>query len=154
LSSASSTTRTSTSCSSPSAAAGDRERAPALGVGDPTLDKSLLATEFPYNIRETPDNNLKEYAAFSVRVRGVRRLGSAVLDLAWLSSGRLDGYWELRLGPWDVAAGSLLVEEASGRVTSLKGGALNLDSPSLVASNGRIHSEILDVLEEVRGGKP
>jgi len=97
---------------------------------------------------------LKEYAAFSVRVRGVRRSGSAVLDLAWLAAGRLDGYWELRLGPWDVAAGSRLVEEAGGRITSLTGGVLNLDSLSLVASNGRIHSEMLDVLEEVRGGKP
>ena len=120
----------------------------------PTLDESLLATGFPYNVRETTDNNMKEYAAFSVRVRGVRRLGSAVLFLAWLASGRLEGYWELRIGPWDVAAGSLLVEEAGGRITSLTGSALNLDSPSLVASNGRIHSEILDVLEEVRGGKP
>jgi len=120
----------------------------------PTLDESLLATGFPYNVRETTDNNMKEYAAFSVRVRGVRRLGSAVLFLAWLASGRLEGYWELRIGPWDVAAGSLLVEEAGGRITSLTGSALNLDSPPLVASNGRIHSEILDVLEEVRGGKP
>ena len=120
----------------------------------PTLDESLLATGFPYNIRETRDNNMTEYAAFSVRVRGVRRLGSAVLYLAWLASGRLDGYWELRLGPWDVAAGSLLVEEAGGRITDLTGGALNLDSPSLVASNGRIHAAILDVLREVRGGKP
>src|SRR2546430_1938443 len=120
----------------------------------PTLDESLLATGFPYNIREARDNNLKEYAAFSVRVRAVRRLGSAVLYLAWLACGRLDGYWELRLGPWDVAAGSLLVEEAGGQITDLTGGALNLDSPSLVASKGRIHAAILDVLREVRGGTP
>jgi myo-inositol-1(or 4)-monophosphatase len=118
----------------------------------PTLDESLLATGFPYNIREAPDNNLKEYAAFSVRVRAVRRLGSAVLYLAWLASGRLDGYWELRLGPWDVAAGSLLVEEAGGRVTDLTGGTVDLDSPSLVATNGRIHSAVLEVLREVRRG--
>ena len=117
-----------------------------------TLDESLLATGFPYNIREGGDNNLKEYAAFSVRARAVRRLGSAVLYLAWLACGRLDGYWELRLGPWDVAAGSLLVEEAGGRITNLTGGALNLDAPALVASNGRIHRAILDVLREVRGG--
>jgi myo-inositol-1(or 4)-monophosphatase len=118
----------------------------------PTLDESLLATGFPYNIREAPDNNLKEYAAFSVRVRAVRRLGSAVLYLAWLASGRLDGYWELRLGPWDVAAGSLLVEEAGGRVTDLTGGTVDLDSPSLVVTNGRIHSAVLEVLREVRRG--
>jgi len=116
----------------------------------PTLNESLLATGFPYNIRESRDNNLQEYAAFSVRVRAVRRLGSAVLYLAWLASGRLDGYWELRLGPWDVAAGSLLVEEAGGRITNLTGGTLDLDSPSLVASNGRIHEAVLAVLREVR----
>ena len=119
-----------------------------------TLDESLLVTEFPYDIREGGDNNLREYSALSLRARGVRRLGSAVLDLAWLACGRLDGYWELRLGPWDVAADSLLVEEAGGRVTSLTGGALNLDSPSLVASNGRIHTAILRALREVRGGTP
>src|SRR5438309_6220094 len=120
----------------------------------PTLDESLLATGFPYNLREVPDNNLKEYAAFSVRVRAVRRLGSAVLYLAWLACGRLDGYWELRLGPWDVAAGSLLVEEAGGQITDLTGGALDIDNPTVVASNGRIHDAILGVLEETRGGAP
>ena len=119
-----------------------------------TLDESLLATGFPYNIREGGDNNLKEYAAFSVRARAVRRMGSAVLYLAWLATGRLDGYWELRLGPWDVAAGSLMVEEAGGRITNLSGGALDLDAPALVATNGRIHSAVLEVLREVRGGTP
>ena len=119
-----------------------------------TLDESLLATGFPYNIREGGDNNLKEYAAFSVRARAVRRMGSAVLYLAWLATGRLDGYWELRLGPWDVAAGCLMVEEAGGRITNLSGGALDLDAPALVATNGRIHSAVLEVLREVRGGKP
>jgi myo-inositol-1(or 4)-monophosphatase len=114
-----------------------------------TLDESLLATEFPYNIREVLDNNLKEHAAFSVRARAVRRMGSAVLYLAWLASGRLDGYWELRLGPWDVAAGGLLVEEAGGRISDLTGGALDLDAPSLVATNGRIHAAILAVLGDV-----
>jgi len=119
-----------------------------------TLDESLLATGFPYNIREGGDNNLKEYAAFSVRARAVRRMGSAVLYLAWLATGRLDGYWELRLGPWDVAAGSLMVEEAGGRITNLSGGALDLDAPALVATNGRIHSAVLEVLREGRGGTP
>src|SRR5438445_9597267 len=119
-----------------------------------TLDESLLATGFPYNIREGGDNNLNEYAAFSVRARAVRRMGSAVLYLAWLATGRLDGYWELRLGPWDVAAGCLMVEEAGGRITNLSGGALDLDAPALVATNGRIHSAVLEVLREVRGGKP
>ena len=116
-----------------------------------TLGESLVATGFPYNVRETADNNLREYAAFTVRTRGVRRMGSAVLYLAWLATGRLDGYWELRLGPWDAAAGSLLVEEAGGRVTNLTGGALDLDAPALVASNDKIHAAMLAVLEEIRG---
>jgi myo-inositol-1(or 4)-monophosphatase len=111
-----------------------------------TLDESLLTTGFPYNIRETRDTNLSEYAAFAVRCRGVRRLGSAVLDLAWVAAGRLDGFWELRLGPWDVAAGRLFVEEAGGRVTNLVGGALDLEAPAVVASNGRIHEAMLAVL--------
>ena len=116
-----------------------------------TLDESLLATGFPYDIRETDDNNLREYAAFSVRARAVRRMGSAVLYLAWLAAGRLDGYWELRLGAWDVAAGGLLIAEAGGRVTDLAGGPLDLDAPAVVASNGRIHGALLAVLKEIRG---
>jgi myo-inositol-1(or 4)-monophosphatase len=115
-----------------------------------TLDESLLATGFPYNIRETDDNNLREYAAFSVRAQGARRLGSAVLYLAWVAAGRFDGYWELRLGPWDAAAGSLLVEEAGGRVTDIDGAALNIDRPAMLASNGIIHDAMLAVLREVR----
>jgi myo-inositol-1(or 4)-monophosphatase len=78
-------------------------------------------------------------------------MGSAVLDLAWVAAGRYDGFWELRLGPWDVAAGGLMVEEAGGRLTSLTGGPLDLDEPRVVASNGRIHEQILTVLREVRG---
>ena len=115
-----------------------------------SLDASLLCTGFPYNIRETADTNLAEYAAFALRCRGVRRLGSAVLDLAWVAAGRLDGFWELRLGPWDVAAASLFVEEAGGRITNVMGGAVNLDAPAVVASNGRIHDEMLAVLSDVR----
>ena len=115
------------------------------------LDASLLVTGFPYDIRENPDNNLREYAAFCVRARAVRRFGSAVLDLAWVAAGRFDGFWELQLGPWDAAAGTLLVEEAGGRVTDLEGRPFDLDAPRLVASNGRIHGALLQVLDELRG---
>ena len=117
-----------------------------------TLDESLLVTGFPYNIRETRDTNLPEYAAFSVRARAVRRLGSAVLDLAWVACGRFDAFWELRLGAWDVAAGSVLVEEAGGLVTGIDGGPLDVDAPTLIASNGIVHHDVLRVLKEVRGG--
>jgi myo-inositol-1(or 4)-monophosphatase len=119
--------------------------------GTATLDESLLATGFPYDIRVNADNNLREYAAFAMRARGVRRLGSAVLYLAWLAAGRFDGYWELRLGPWDVAAAGLVVEEAGGRVTALSGGPLDLEAPTVLASNGRIHDAMLAVLRETRG---
>jgi myo-inositol-1(or 4)-monophosphatase len=115
-----------------------------------TLDESLLVTGFPYDIRTASDTNLPEYAAFALRARAVRRLGSAVLDLAYVAAGRFDGFWELRLGPWDVGAGALLVQEAGGIVTNLAGGPLDLDAPRLVASNGLIHDELLAVLAEVR----
>jgi myo-inositol-1(or 4)-monophosphatase len=114
-----------------------------------TLDASLLATGFPYNVRETAENNFRQYTTFSLRTQGVRRMGSAVIYLAYVAAGRLDGYWELRLGPWDAAAGSLMVEEAGGRVTNLKGGALDLDAPALVASNGVIHDQMLHTLREI-----
>ncbi len=117
-----------------------------------SVGASLLVTGFPYNIRETADTNLVEYAAFSLRARAVRRLGSAVIDLAYVACGRFDGYWELRLGAWDVAAGAVLVEEAGGRITGVDGGALDVEAPTLLATNGLIHDEMLGVLEEVRGG--
>jgi myo-inositol-1(or 4)-monophosphatase len=114
------------------------------------LEQSLLVTGFPYNIRETADTNLAEYAAFSLRARAVRRLGSAVIDLAYVACGRFDGYWELRLGAWDVAAGAVLVEEAGGRITGIDGGALDVDAPTLLATNGMIHDVMLEALKEIR----
>ncbi len=113
-----------------------------------TLDESLLCTGFPYNVRETPENNFRQYTTFSLRTRGVRRMGSAVIYLAYVAAGRLDGYWELRLGAWDAAAGSLMVEEAGGRVTGVTGAPLDLGVPSIVASNGVIHDAMLRTLAE------
>lgn len=115
-----------------------------------TLNESLVATGLPYNIRETSRNNLAEFAAFSLRCQGVRRMGSAVLYFCYVAAGRLDGYWELRVGPWDAAAGALIVEEAGGRVTNLGGGPLDPERPEVVASNGRIHEEMLRILKEVQ----
>jgi myo-inositol-1(or 4)-monophosphatase len=114
------------------------------------LDKSLLVTGFPYDIRTNRDNNLTEYAAFAVRTRAVRRLGSALLDFAYVAAGRFDGFWELGLSPWDVVAGSILVEEAGGRVTDLRGDPVDIDHPRIVATNGRIHDQVLAVLKEIR----
>ncbi len=114
------------------------------------LDESLLATGFPYDVRATASNNLAEHAAFTRRSRIVRELGSAAITLAWVAAGRLDGFWELVLGPWDIAAGALLVEEAGGRVTGLDGGPVDPVVPAVVASNGAIHDEMLRTLKEVR----
>ncbi len=115
-----------------------------------TLDESLLVTGFPYDIRTNPANNLPEYGALSLRSRAVRRLGSAVLDLCYVAAGRFDGFWELSLGPWDMAAGGLVVQEAGGRITDVRGGPWRLDGPGAVATNGCIHDAVLAVLAEVR----
>jgi myo-inositol-1(or 4)-monophosphatase len=115
-----------------------------------SLNESLLATGFSYDIREHPRNNLPEYSAFTLRCRGVRRMGSAILDLAYVAAGRLDGYWEMRLGPWDMAAGVVMVEEAGGRVTSIDGGPFDLSRGEVLASNGKIHQEMMTVLTEVQ----
>jgi myo-inositol-1(or 4)-monophosphatase len=126
-----------------------------LRVSDtPTLDESLLSTGYPYDIRKTRDNNLAEHAAFMVRCRSVREMGSAAINLALVAAGRLDAFWELYLGPWDVAAGCLMVEEAGGRVTNPEGGPVDLGKPAVVASNGKIHGEMLATLREVRGQAP
>jgi myo-inositol-1(or 4)-monophosphatase len=114
--------------------------------GVDALDQALLVTGFPYDIRTTAETNLPEYAALSVRAQAVRRLGSAVLDLCWVACGRLDGFWELVLNPWDVAAGGLIVGEAGGRVTNVRGGPWRLDGPGILASNGLVHDAILSGL--------
>jgi len=124
---------------------GRRLRVSSVGV----LDASVLATGFAYTIRQGRDTNLPEHDAFSVRCQAVRAIGSAALSLAWVAAGRFDGFWELVLGPWDVAAGALLIEEAGGRVTDLAGRPIDLAAPRTVASNGLIHEEMLSVLAEV-----
>jgi len=111
-----------------------------------TLTESLLATGFPYDIRDSRDNNMDHFANMALRARAIRRAGSAALDLAYVAAGRFDGFWELKLAPWDTAAGWLLVEEAGGRVTNLYGAPYHLRAPHVLASNGRIHPALLDVL--------
>ena len=122
--------------------------------GVPVLDESVLATGFAYTIRQGRDTNLPEHDALSLRCQAVRAIGSAALSLAWVAAGRFDGFWELVLGPWDVAAGALLVEEAGGRVTDVAGGPVDLATPGPVASNGLIHTEILAVLSDLRARAP
>ena len=115
-----------------------------------SLDQALLVTGFPYDIRTTAETNLPEYAALSVRAQAVRRLGSAVLDLCWVACGRLEAFWELALGPWDMAAGGLIVAEAGGRVTSVRGGPWRLEGPGILASNGLVHDAVLAGLHDAR----
>jgi myo-inositol-1(or 4)-monophosphatase len=111
------------------------------------LKESLLVTGFPYDAWSNPQNNLENFARFSVRSRGVRRLGSAAIDLAYIGAGRLDGYWEMRLSPWDVAAGGLIAEEAGARVTAMDGASDYLsESPSLIAANPALHAKMVSVL--------
>jgi myo-inositol-1(or 4)-monophosphatase len=115
--------------------------------GQDELNSSLLVTGFSYDIRENPDNNLNHFFDLSLRSRGVRRLGSAALDLAYIAAGRFDGYWELRLWPWDWAAGALLVREAGGLVTRAEGSGDIFEEPrSILATNGHIHQQMLEVL--------
>jgi myo-inositol-1(or 4)-monophosphatase len=111
------------------------------------LDQSLLVTGFPYDVHTNPENNLNHYVNFALRSRGVRRLGSAAIDLAYIAAGRFDGFWEIRIHNWDIAAGSLLVEEAGGRVTDQRGGSDFISvTPSILATNGRIHDQMLAML--------
>ncbi|GAB4580153.1 MAG: inositol monophosphatase family protein [Anaerolineales bacterium] len=113
----------------------------------PLLAQSLLVTGFPYDAGMVKDNNLEQYARFAVRSQGVRRLGSAALDLCYIGAGRFDGYWELRLNSWDVAAGGLIAEEAGAQVTNIRGEPDYLSgTPSIIAANPALHAQLFAVL--------
>jgi len=111
------------------------------------LDKSLLATGFPYDIRESETNNLDHFSHFAVRCQAIRRCGSAALDLCYLACGRIDGFWELKLAPWDTAAGALIVKESGGRVTDFQNKKFDPSIQQVLATNGKIHNQMLDVLK-------
>ena len=116
------------------------------------LAESLVATGFPS--RKRHDNpNIHFYHEFTLRSHGVRRAGSAALDLAYVAASRLDGFWEFNLNPWDTAAGILLVQEAGGQVTDFSGGQYRLDSREILASNGLIHAELLGLFEDMFAGR-
>ncbi len=106
------------------------------------LSQSLLATGFSYDRRSNPDNNYAQFVSLTHLCQGVRRSGAASLDLAYVAAGRLDGYWERGLQPWDVAAGSLLVQEAGGKLSDYEIQPLNLFNGKIVASNSLIHKEL------------
>lgn len=110
---------------------------------------SILATGFPYDKANNEKNNLKEFNAFVPKVQGIRRLGSAALDLSYLACGRIDGYWEPELKPWDMAGGSIIVEEAGGIVTKYNNESFDPEFPQILASNGMIHNQMLEVLSSI-----
>jgi len=110
------------------------------------LQDTLLGTGFPYDCASDPANNFDNFIAFQKAARGIRRAGAAALDLAYVAAGRLDGFWELKLKPWDVAAGVLLVREAGGTVTTFDGTEYDVFNHRIVASNGLIHEEMTVML--------
>ena len=112
------------------------------------LDRALLVTGFSYDIRETRNNNLNHFVRFALKVQGLRRTGTAALDLCYVAVGRFDGFWEVKLNPWDMAAGVVILREAGGNVTNFNGAPHSIYGQELVASNGIIHQAMLDVLQE------
>ena len=112
------------------------------------LRTSLLVTGFAYDRRETSDNNYAEFCHLTHLTQGVRRLGSASMDLASVACGRLDGYWERGIQPWDMAAGIVILEEAGGKVTAYDGSPLDLNSGRILATNGKIHNNLSKALLE------
>jgi myo-inositol-1(or 4)-monophosphatase len=116
------------------------------------LSRSLLATGFPADRRTNPDNNLAEFNALERRSHGVRRQGSAALELAWVAAGIVEAFWHPRLKPWDAAPGSLLIQEAGGRITEYNGRPWRLNSPTIIASNGQpgVHDAIQETIAAAR----
>ncbi|MFC1729286.1 inositol monophosphatase family protein [candidate division KSB1 bacterium] len=115
------------------------------------LDRSLLVTGFPYDIRESAINNVGLFNHLIMKAQAVRRDGSAALDLAYLAAGRFDGFWELKLHPWDMAAGALIIEEAGGKVSRFDGSEFHVNTFDLLATNGKIHGKMISEIASVPG---
>jgi myo-inositol-1(or 4)-monophosphatase len=116
-----------------------------------SLVRSMLSTGFPYDIKTAKLTNLDHWANFAMSAQALRRDGSAALDLCYVACGRFDGFWELHLNPWDTAAGALILEEAGGRVTDFGGNSFSNYGPEILASNGLIHDQMVEVLARARG---
>lgn len=112
------------------------------------VKQALLCTGFPYDINTSPDNNLNHWSDFLFSAQALRRDGSASLNLCYVAAGRFDGFWEIKLHPWDIAAGCLMVTEAGGIVTDLNGEASSVYRGDLCASNGVIHGDMIRILKE------
>lgn len=112
------------------------------------LKRSLLVTGFPYDRTERPEHYLKFVAQFLKKTQGIRRLGSSALDLCYVACGRFDGYWEFKLNPWDISAGTLIVREAGGRVSNIRGEEHSIYEPQMLATNSLIHTQMLELLQK------
>jgi len=112
------------------------------------LTTSLLATGFPYDIRTNKRNNVDHFLKFLFKAQAIRRDGSAALNLSYVAAGRFDGFWEISLNPWDMAAGTLMVIEAGGMVTDFDGIGFNLYRDEIIASNGLIHKAMVETIKE------
>jgi myo-inositol-1(or 4)-monophosphatase len=121
--------------------------------GTEALGDALLVTGFPYDMHVGGPELVELFGRFLHRARAVRRLGSAALDLCYVAAGRFEGFWEQHLKPWDVAAGALMVAEAGGRITGMDGGPFDARAGHLVASNGRVHAAMLDVIGDSPAGR-
>ncbi|MBW4594945.1 MAG: inositol monophosphatase [Brasilonema angustatum HA4187-MV1] len=126
-----------------------RNRCPIKVSKTSQLGKSLLVSGFAYDRRETSDNNYAEFCHLTHLTQGVRRSGSASLDLAHIACGRVDGYWERGLSPWDITAGIILIREAGGKVTAYDGSSLDISSGRILATNGSIHNSLSHELQQV-----
>jgi myo-inositol-1(or 4)-monophosphatase len=115
-----------------------------------TLIDALLVTGFPYTVRSDLDRVLRVFGAFLARARAVRRLGSAAIDLCYVAAGRIDGFWEENLQPWDTMAGALIVQEAGGTVTGVDGSPWDASDRHILASNGALHDEMVGVYTAAR----
>ena len=116
--------------------------------GQSKLMSSLLVTGFPYTIRENPYNAIEHFNTFLVSSQAVRRLGSAAIDFCYVAAGRFDGFWEVSLNPWDMAGGVLIVREAGGVVTDFTGKGWKLEGKNVLATNGKIHAPMIEVLKK------
>jgi myo-inositol-1(or 4)-monophosphatase len=112
------------------------------------IEESLLATGFAYNIHENPHRVLKRFHRMIVRAQGIRRPGSAAIDLCYVAAGKLDGFWEEGLKPWDTAAGFLIVDEAGGKVTTMAGETYSPYLKTIVAANPFVHAAMIDILNQ------
>lgn len=113
------------------------------------IEKSLLVTGFPYNVAENPEKVFERFIEMLKVARAVRRLGSAAIDFCYVANGVFEGFWEVHLNPWDICAGKLIVEEAGGKVTDFNGNPISIFNKTILSTNGKIHSKMIELLNKV-----